>query len=111
MLINNFFLLYFTENILLVLFFYFFIFLSSWFGIAFSNSFIEGLFFLEILYLCILIFTSIFSIISNNPFMDLFLIFIIFFTICDSILGLILILITFKIYKNILFNIFIYLNI
>jgi hypothetical protein len=90
--------------------YYCFTLLSSWFGIAFSSSFIEALFFLEILYLSILILTSIFSIISNNPFIDLFLIFILFYTICDSILGLILILISFKIIKNILFNIFIFLN-
>jgi len=90
--------------------YYCFTLLSSLFVIAFLSSFIEVLFFLEILYLSILILTSIFSIISNNPFIDLFLIFILFYTICDSILGLILILISFKIIKNILFNIFIFLN-
>ena len=105
----NIFLLYISQNLVSILYFYMFIFFSSWLGIAFADSFIEGLFFLEILYLSILIIDSIFSIAANNPIIDLFIIFILFFTICDSILGLILTLITFKIVKNILINHFIFL--
>lgn len=97
----NFFLLYITQNLVVILYFSFFIFLSSWLGIAFSDSFVEGIFFVEVLYLSLLLFASIISIITNHPIVDLFLIFIIFFTICDSILGLILTLITFKTLKTI----------
>jgi len=105
--ILNTFLIYISQNIVSILYFYLFVFLSSWLGIAFSDSFIEGLFFLEVLYLSLLIFISIFSLISNNPLLELFLIFILFFTICDSILGLILTLITFKVIKSVLIGIFI----
>jgi NADH:ubiquinone oxidoreductase subunit K len=98
---SNFFLFYITQNLVVILYFSFFIFLSSWLGIAFSDSFIEGIFFVEVLYLALLLFASIISIITNHPIIDLFLIFIIFFTICDSILGLILTLITFKTLKTI----------
>ena len=51
--------------------------------------------------LSLVIFASLISIITNHPLIDLFLIFIIFFTVCDSILGLILTLITFKTIKSI----------
>lgn len=102
----NFFYIYIAENLVTILYFSIFIFLSSWLGITVSDSFIEGLLFIEILYLALLLFASVISIIINNPIIDLFIIFLIFFTICDSILGLILILITFKTFKNIQFKFF-----
>ena len=105
----NYFSLYITQNIVFILYFSIFIFFSSWLGIAFSDSFVEGLFFIEILYLSILIFGSIISIIVNNSLVDLFLIFILLFTVCDSILGLIFILVTFRTVKNV--NITFYSNI
>jgi NADH:ubiquinone oxidoreductase subunit K len=106
----NFFFLYITENLVTILYFSIFIFLSSWLGIAISDSFIEGLLFVEILYLALVLFASIVSILINNPIIDLFIIFMIFFTVCDSILGLILTLITFKTVKNIQFKFFIHLT-
>jgi NADH:ubiquinone oxidoreductase subunit K len=90
-----------NQNITIIFFFSFFLFLTSWLGIAFSDSFIEGIFFLEVLYLSLVFFSTIISILTNNPMIDLILILIIFFTVCDSILGLILTLITFKTMKTI----------
>jgi NADH:ubiquinone oxidoreductase subunit K len=108
--IINFLYLYITQNIITIFYFCIFLFLSSWLGIAFSDSFIESIFFVEILYLSLIIFASLISIITNHPLIDLFLIFIIFFTVCDSILGLILTLITFKTIKSIKIKHFIYLK-
>mgnify|MGYP007047378472 CR=1 FL=1 len=90
-----------NQNITIIFFFSFFLFLTSWLGIAFSDSFIEGIFFLEVLYLSLVFFSTLISILTNNPMIDLILILIIFFTVCDSILGLILTLITFKTMKTI----------
>lgn len=99
-----------NQNITIIFFFSFFLFLTSWLGIAFSDSFIEGIFFLEILYLSLVFFSTIISILTNNPIIDLMLLFIIFFTVCDSILGLILTLITFKTMKTIDIKSFSFLN-
>lgn len=102
--------IYISQNIIIIFYFSFFLFLSSWFGIASSESFIECIFFLEILYLSLVFFSSLISIISNQPLIDLFLIFLIFFTVCDSLLGLILTLVTFKTIKTIEIKNFIHLS-
>jgi len=94
-------LLYISDNFLNIIYFNILLFLVSWLGIAFSDNFIESFFFLELVYLSLIIFTSILSLLTKFFLFDLFLIFILFFSICDSILGLILILITFNINKNI----------
>ena len=94
-------LVYLTQNILITLYFSFFLFLSSWLGIAFAYNFIETILFLESLYLAMIIFCASLSVIVNHFLMDLFLIFLIFFTVCDSIVALIFVLITFQTLKTI----------
>jgi len=108
--LGTFFLLYLSQNITIIFFFSIFLFLSSWIGTAFSEFFLEGIFFLEILYLSLVFFSSLISIITNHPIIDLVLIFIIFFTVCDSILGLILTLVTFKTIKHVEIKYFSHLN-
>ena len=108
--ILNFFYLYLTQNIIIIIYFSIFLFLTSWIGIAFSESFLEGIFFLEILYLSLVFFCTLVSLITNHPLLDLMLIFIIFFTVCDSILGLILTLVTFITLKTIEIKNFSFLN-
>lgn len=90
-----------ADNFTLIFLFTMFIYLSSWFGIANADTFIESFFFLEITYLSLVLLTTLLSILTNFFLFDLLLIFILFFSICDSILGLILTLITFKINKSI----------
>jgi len=82
----------------------------SWFGISCSKDLIESFFFLEMVYLSLVLLCNFFSFLTNFYLFDLFQIFILFFSICDSILGLILVLITFNINKNITLNSFKYLN-
>ena len=106
----NFFYLYLSQNLIIIFYFSIFLFLSSWIGIASSETFLEGIFFLEILYLALVFFSSLISIVTNHPIVDLVLIFIIFFTVCDSILGLILTLVTFKTLKTIEMKIFSFLT-
>lgn len=96
----NFF-LYISDNFLSILHFNILLLLLSWLGIAFSDNFIESFFFLELVYLSLVIFSNLINTLINFFLLDLFLIFILFFSICDSILGLILVLITFNINKNI----------
>ena len=69
----NFMYMYISQNLVTILYFSIFIFLSSWLGIAISDSFIEGLLFVEILYLALVLFASIVSILINNPIIDLFI--------------------------------------
>lgn len=93
--------LYISDNFLSILHFNILLLLLSWLGIAFSDNFIESFFFLELVYLSLVIFSNLINTLINFFLLDLFLIFILFFSICDSILGLILVLITFNINKNI----------
>ena len=99
-----------SDNFLNLFFLNLVLFLFSWFGVAFSTSFIEGFFFLEITYLSLIIFCTLFNFLSNFFLFYLFLIFILFFSICDSILGLILTLITFNSIQVIFFKNFQFLD-
>lgn len=99
-----------SANFFHLFFFNLILFIFSWFGVAFSTSFIEGFFFIEIVYLSLIIFCTLFSILTNFFLFDLFLIFILFFSICDSILGLILTLITFNCNQFIFFRVFQFLS-
>ena len=95
------FFLYVSDNFIDILYFNILLFLFSWLGIAFSDNFIEAFFFLELVYLSLIILCTLLSILTNFFLFDLLIIFILFFSICDSILGLILTLITFNTNKKI----------
>ena len=93
--------LYISDNFLNIIYFNIILLVTSWLGLALSDNFIESFFFLEIIYLSLILLANLFSVLTNYFLFDLFILFIIFFSICDSILGLILVLITFHINKNI----------
>ena len=108
MLINNFFL--FFDDLLIILTLSLLLLFSSWLGIAFCNTFLDGLFHLELVYLSLIIIATILSTLTSFFLLDLFIIFIIFFAVCDSILGLILTLIVFKTNKTTTLTDYSYLN-
>lgn len=77
------------------------IFFFSWLGIGFSKNFIEAFFFLESVYLSLIICANTLAFIQPCFLFDLFILFILFFSICDSILGLIITLVSYKVNKTI----------